>query len=128
MNRLSSQDRARILTVLSEGMGINAACRVTGASKNTVLKLLTDVGTACSLYQDRAMRNLQCTQIQADEIWSFVGMKQKNVPHDADPLMCLGDSYSFTALDPISKLMPCWLVGFRNNECTDNFMEDLSFR
>jgi transposase-like protein len=49
MNRLTTQDRARILTVLSEGLGINAACRVTGASKNTVLKLLADVGEACSL-------------------------------------------------------------------------------
>ena len=50
MNRLTIQDRSRILTVLSEGLGVNAACRVTGASKNTLLKLLADVGEACSLY------------------------------------------------------------------------------
>ena len=80
MNRLTTKDRAHILTVLSEGLGINAACRVTGASKNTVLRLLADVGEACSLYQHRVMRNLQCTQLQVDEIWSFVGMKQKNAP------------------------------------------------
>ena len=54
MNRLTTQDRARILTVLSEGMGINVACRVTRTSKNTILKLLADVGQACALYQDRA--------------------------------------------------------------------------
>ena len=71
MNRLSVEDRVRILTVLSEGAGINAACRITGASKNTVLKLIADVGEACSLYQDRVMRNLQCAQLQVDEIWSF---------------------------------------------------------
>ncbi len=58
MNRLTTQDRVRILTVLAEGMGVNAACRATGASKNTVLKLLADVGTACALYQDRTMRGL----------------------------------------------------------------------
>jgi DNA-directed RNA polymerase specialized sigma24 family protein len=80
MNRLTTQDRARILTALSEGVGINTACRMTGASKNTVLKRMADVGEACSLYQHRVMRNLQRTQIQVDEIWSFVGMKQKNAP------------------------------------------------
>lgn len=80
MNRLTTQERARVLTVLSEGMGINAACRVTGASKNTILKLLADVGHACALYQDQTMRNLSCTQLQVDELWSFIGAKQKNVP------------------------------------------------
>lgn len=128
MNRLTTQDRVRILNVLAEGMGINAACRVTGASKNTVLKLLADVGAACALYQDQAMRNLQCKQIQVDEIWSFIGMKAKNVPADADPELALGDCYTFTAIDPVTKLMPCWLVGFRTAECADAFMEDLSQR
>lgn len=110
MNRLSTQARVRILTVLSEGMGINAACRVTGASKNTVLKLIIGIGMACAQYQDNTMRNLKCTQIQVDEIWSFIGMKQKNVPAGADPDLGLGDCYTFTAIDPVTKLMPCWLV------------------
>ena len=61
MNRLTTNDRVRILTVLSEGMGVNAACRATGASKNTVLKLLADVGQACALYQDQTMHNLKVT-------------------------------------------------------------------
>lgn len=128
MNRLSTQDRARILTVLSEDMGINAACRVTGASKNTVLKLLADVGQACALYQDQAMRNLTITQVQVDEIWSFVGMKQKNVPAETDPTLGFGDCYTYTAIDPVTKLMPCWLVGSRTNESADHFMADLAPR
>ena len=127
MNRLTTQDRARILTALSEGMGINAACRMTGASKNTVLKLVADVGEACSLYQHRVMRDLQCTQIQADEIWSFVGMKQKNAPEGPEGTW-VGDCYTFTAIDPVTKLMPCWLVGHRTAECTDIFMADLAKR
>lgn len=117
MNRLTTQDRVRILTVPSEGMGINAACLATGASKNTALKLLADVGEACALYQDRVMRNLSVRQLQLDEIWSFVGCKQKNVPADADPTLGLGDCYTYTSIDPVSKLMPCWLVGFRTDEC-----------
>lgn len=128
MNRLSTQDRARILTVLSDGMGVNAACRATGASKNTVLKLLADVGQACQLYQDRVMRNLNVERLEVDEIWSFIGMKQKNVPDDADPLLGLGDCYTFTAIDPVTKLMPCWMLGFRNAECADHFMADLAPR
>ena len=128
MNRLTTEDRIRILTVLSEGMGINAACRATGASKNTVLKLLADVGSACALYQDQAMRKLTIKQVQVDEIWSFIGMKAKNVPADADPALGLGDCYTFTAIDPVTKLMPCWLVGFRTSECADQFMADLKPR
>jgi IS1 family transposase len=128
MNRLTTQDRVRILTVLSEGMGVNAACRVTGASKNTVLKLLADVGRACALYQDQTMRNLTIKRVEVDEIWSFVGMKQKNVPAEADPELRLGDAYTFTAIDPVMKLMPCWLVGLRNAESTDEFIEDLAAR
>jgi len=128
MNRLTTQDRVRILTALSEGVGINAACRLTGASKNTVLKLLADVGHACALYQDQTMRNLTITQVQVDEIWSFIGMKAKNVPAEADPELGLGDCYTFTAIDPVTKLMPCWLVGFRTDECADQFMADLKPR
>jgi IS1 family transposase len=128
MNRLSTQDRVRILTVLAEGMGVNAACRATGASKNTVLKLLADVGTACALYQDQTMRGLKLTDIQCDEIWSFIGMKAKNVPVDADPALGLGDCYTFTAIDRETKLMPCWLVGFRDWQSTNDFIEDLAGR
>lgn len=128
MNRLTAQDRVRILTVLAEGMGVNAACRVTGASKNTVLKLLADVGTACAMYQDQNMRGLKLTDIQCDEIWSFIGMKAKNVPADADPALGLGDCYTFTAIDRETKLMPCWLVGFRDWQSTNDFIEDLAGR
>ena len=127
MNRLTTQECARILTVLSEGVGINAACRMTDASKNTVLKLMANVGEACSLYQHRVMRDLQCTQIQVDEIWSFAGMKQKNAPEGIEGLW-VGDCYTFTAIDPVTKLMPCWLVGYRSTECTNIFMADLSER
>lgn len=126
MNRLSTEDRARILTVLSEGMGINAACRITGASKNTVLKLLADVGAACSLYQDRVMRNLKVDQIQVDEIWSFIGAKQRGITEESPADW--GDCYTFTAIDPDTKLMPCWLVGVRNAASTRDFMVDLAAR
>jgi IS1 family transposase len=128
MNKLSVKARVQILNALSEGMGINAAARVRGTSKNTVLKLLADVGEACALYQDRVMNNLQCTRIECDEIWSFVGAKQKNVRKDKQSHAEFGDCYTFTAIDPETKLMPCWLVGQRTARCTEDFMNDLAPR
>lgn len=116
MNKLSAQDRVAILNCLSEGMGANATSRVTGKSKNTVLKLLADVGEACAAYQDKAMRNLRCKRVECDEIWSFVGAKQKNVTEDHPE--GFGDCYTFTAIDPDTKLMPCWFVGTRTVDCT----------
>ena len=128
MNKLSIQDRVQILNCLSEGVGINAASRMTGKSKNTILKLLADTGAACAAYQDHAMYSLTIKKVQVDEIWSFVGAKQKNVRSDDDAHADFGDCYTFTAIDPDTKLMPCWLVGTRNRQCTFDFMEDLAGR
>lgn len=126
MNKLLMRDRVQILNALSEGVGINATSRITGKSKNTILKLLADTGAACAQYQDQAMRNLTIKRVQVDEIWSFVGMKQKNAPIDNPE--SYGDCYTFTAIDPVTKLMPCWLVGTRTSQCANDFMTDLAGR
>lgn len=128
MNRLTTKDRARILSVLCEGMGVNAACRVTGASKNTVLKLLAEAGEACALYQDRVMNGLTCKRIECDEIWSFVGMKERNVPEELRGVVGLGDVYTWTAIDADTKLVPCWHVGNRSIGAARSFMSDLAQR
>lgn len=127
MNRLTTKDRARILSVLCEGMGVNAACRVTGASKNTVLKLLAEGGEACALYQDRVMNGLTCKRIECDEIWSFVGMKERNVPEELRGAG-FGDVYTWTAIDADTKLVPCWHVGDRSIEAARAFIDDLAQR
>ena len=80
MNRMPIAKRAQILGLLVEGMSLRAASRLADCSINTVTKLLIDVGTAWSEYQDAALRNLPCKQIQCDEIWSFCYSKQRNVP------------------------------------------------
>lgn len=79
MNRLSNEDRARILHLLCEGMSIRAITRLTGASKNTVAKLLIDAGKACSAFHDANVRDVKAARVQVDEIWSFTYAKQKNV-------------------------------------------------
>jgi hypothetical protein len=80
MNKLSNQERARVVACLVEGNSIRATTRMTGAAKNTVIKRLVDLGRACSAYQDQTFRNPTCRRIQCDEIWAFVYSKAKNVP------------------------------------------------
>jgi IS1 family transposase len=127
-NVLSNEKRAQILAVLCEGMGINAATRITGVSKNTVLKLLADAGEACAKYQDEAMKNLTCKRVECDEIWSFVGMKQKNVPVEMQGTFGIGDVYTWTAIDSETKLIPCWHVGTRDLDSAREFISDLATR
>ena len=128
MNILTIEKRAQVLSMLVEGMGVNAACRITGVSKNTVLKLLAHVGAACAAYQDRVMRNLPCKKVQCDEIWAFVGMKQKNVPEALKGVFGFGDVYTWTAIDADTKLMPCWNIGTRGAESAYDFIHDLASR
>ncbi|MGZ8212930.1 MAG: IS1 family transposase [Methylosarcina sp.] len=128
MNKLSTKERAQILAILCEGMGINAASRITGASKNTVLKLLADAGEACALYQDEMHRGLKLNRIECDEIWSFVGMKQKNVPREFQGTFGYGDVYTWTAIDAETKLIPCLHVGTRDAQSAHHFIQDLANR
>src|SRR5437867_11717313 len=99
MNRLSTEERARIVGCLVEGNSIRATVRMTGAAKNTVTKLLVELGQACSEYQDGAMQNLTCTQVQVDEIWSFVGAKEKKVTAQKKAEQGWGDAWTWVSLD-----------------------------
>jgi IS1 family transposase len=128
MNKLSLEKRTQIVAMLVERNSINSTCRVTGASKNTVLKLLAEVGEACALYQDRVMTGLTCNKVQCDEIWSFVGMKEKNVPEEVKGAFGFGDVYTWTAIDADTKLVPCWHVGTRGAESAHLFINDLASR
>ena len=99
MNSLSSADRTRIVAALVEGNSIRATCRMTGAAKGTVLKLLADMGKVCAAYHDEHVRGLSCKRVQCDEIWSFVGMKQNNVTTMQQANEGMGDVWTWTALD-----------------------------
>jgi IS1 family transposase len=109
-------------------MSIRAISRVTGASKNTIVKLLGDVGEACSKYQDETLRNLPCKRLQVDEIWSFVGMKQRNVPRELQGASGIGDTWTWTAIDADTKLVPSWLVADRSPTAARIFLRDLQSR
>lgn len=128
MNRLDSARQAQVIRCLIEGNSIRSTVRMTGVAKNTVVKLLVKVGAACSTYQDEALRNLTCQRIQCDEIWSFVGAKQKNVTAEMAERKICGDVWTWTAIDADTKLVPCWLVGKRDGGCATEFIQDLAGR
>ena len=128
MNRLSTEKRAAILGMLVEGNSLRATTRMAGVSINTVSKLLLDIGEACAAYQDDHLRDLPCKTIEADEIWSFVYSKQRNVPEDLKGQFGVGDVWTWTALCSDSKLIVSWYVGSRQQEDADAFMLDLASR
>lgn len=128
MNKLTKEKRVQIVAALSEGMGINAVTRMTDVSKNTILKLLADLGTACAAYQDSAFQNLTCKKVQLDEIWSFCHAKAKNVPEAKRGLLGFGDVWTWVALDADTKLVPCWHVGRRDANAAYEFVADLASR
>ena len=98
------------------------------APSGTVTKLLRDVGAACLNYQDETLRGLTCKRVQCDEIWSFVGCKEKNKPKDLQDEFGLGDVWTWVAICADSKLVPCWLVGPRHTGVARVLMENLAGR
>jgi len=128
MNRTSIEQRVQIVSLLVEDNGINAITRITGVAKNTVLKLLADLGEACEAFHDENVRGLTSKRIQADEIWSFCYAKKKNVPAKYQGEFGFGDVWTWTAIDADSKLMVSWLIGRRGVQDGLAFMQDVASR
>jgi hypothetical protein len=122
---LCTRERARIIPCLVEGNSIRAICRMTGAAKNTVVKVLVDLGRACSAFQDETLRALPCKKVQCDEVWAFVYSKQKNVPEEHYGEFGYGDVWTWTAICADCKLAVSWLVGERNEVDAMAFVKDV---
>jgi IS1 family transposase len=128
MKTLTAESRSKVIRCLVEGNSIRATVRMTGVAKNTVVKLLADVGQACLEYQDKALRNLPCKRIQCDEIWSFCYAKEKNLPKELRGKFGYGDVWTWTALCADTKIVPCWLIGGRSARYAKHFISDLASR
>ena len=126
MYELSLDQRTRIIQAICEGNSIRATCRLTGAAKGTVLRLLAEVGAACQTFHNATVRNVTATRVQCDEIWSFCHAKARNVP--ADMVGQAGDLWTWVALDQDSKLAISWLVADRGPEAATVFARDLASR
>ena len=125
MNRLTKDERISVVKCLVEGMSIRATVRVTGIAKNTITKLLVELGAACEAYQNQTLVDLTGRRIQCDEIWSFVGAKQKQVNKGAHGV---GDVWTWTAIDAETKLVLSWIVGDRGAETAYRFISDVAGR
>jgi len=128
MNRLSTEKRRMVVASLVEGNSIRATARMVDCSKNTVSKLLSDLGEVCADYHDEHVRGVESERIQCDEIWGFCYSKQSNVSEEKKGEFGYGDVWTFTGLDADSKLMTSWFVGQRNSHCATIFMQDLRER
>lgn len=129
MNRLDETKRAQIVTAIVEGCSIRSISRMTGASKNTIQKLVLDLGKVCTEYMDQHFVNLSCQRIQCDEIWNFIAAKQANVTEvmrDKNPHA--GDCWTWVAIDADTKLVCSWMVGKRDWFTAKQFIEDLAGR
>ena len=128
MNKLSTQRRAAVIRCLVEGNSIRSTVRITRAAKNTVTKLLVELGHACWEYQNQTLQGLTSEHVQCDEIWSFVGCKQRNLPERRKGEFGVGDVWTWTAMDADAKLMICWQVGERTAREAYDLICDLQSR
>lgn len=128
MNRLSTEARAQILNLLCEGSSMRAVSRVADVSINTVTKLLVDAGNACAAFHNKAVRGVKAKRVQCDEIWSFCYAKAKNVPTAKAAPDNASDVWTWTALDSDSKLIVSYLIGDRDAEYANAFMQDVADR
>jgi len=127
MNQLSDATRKQILGCISEGMGMRATSRLCDVSITTVMKLFVELGEACQAYQNRTLRGLACKRIEADEIWAFIGAKEKNVSAEARQNQW-GTVWTWVAVCAESRLAIHWHTGERDSMEAYRFMEELKTR
>ncbi|MFN2473608.1 MAG: IS1 family transposase [Sphingomicrobium sp.] len=128
MNKLPLAKRTQILAMLCEGSSMRSISRVADVSINTVSKLLVEAGEASLAIHDELVRNVRAEQLQCDEIWSFCYAKQKNVRTAKTAPLDAGDVWTWTAIDPASKLIVSYFAGERDTSAATAFMIDLRLR
>lgn len=128
MNVLSISERAKVVRCLVDGCSMRATSRITGIARNAIDKLLVELGSACSQYQDSTLRNLSCKRIQVDECWAFLYCKQKQVTETISERQIAGDIWTWAAIDADTKLVPCWCLGKRDAETAQAFVSDTADR
>jgi IS1 family transposase len=127
MNRLTKDDQIRIVAALVEGNSIRSTSRMTGIARNTITKLLVDLGMACRKFHDTHVRNLRVRRLQCDEIWAYIGAKAKNVRVEKKEIGW-GDVWTWVGIDADTKLVVSYLVGGRGADWAMDFMKDCASR
>ena len=125
-NVLNTDKQIAIIAALSEGSSIRAIERMTGVHRDTIMRLGVKVGQGCTALMDEKMRGLPCTRLEMDEIWGFVGKKEKHVKLDDPPEV--GSVWTFCAIDADTKLVPAFRVGERDAATANAFLADVAGR
>jgi len=124
-NVLNNDKQIAIISALSEGSSIRSIERMTGVHRDTIMRLGVKVGQGCTAFMDAKMRDLPCTRLEMDEIWGFVGKKEKHVkPEDEG----VGSVWTFCAIDADTKLVPAFRVGQRDSATANAFVQDVADR
>jgi IS1 family transposase len=124
---LAPEKQATVISALAEGNSIRSIERMTGIHRDTIMRLGVRVGQGCEKLLDAKMRGLACNRIEVDELWAFIGKKNRNTS-SGDRAAGLGDAWTFLAIDPESKLIPAFRVGIRDMSNAVAFMQDLASR
>jgi transposase-like protein len=127
MNKLKPEKQAAIIAALVEGASIRSVERMTGVHRDTIMRLVIRVGNACERLMDEKMRDLPCADIQVDEIWCYVGKKQRHVT-GRDNVRHVGNFWTWVAIDADTKLVPTYMVSKRDTVSANIFMADLAHR
>lgn len=127
MNILKAEKQEMAIAALVEGSSIRSVERMTGIHRDTIMRLMVRVGQNCEKLLDTTMHNLNCKTLQVDEIWCYVGKKQRHL-NETDNREEMGDQWVFVALDADSKLIPSYIIGKRSAENAQIFIKDLSER
>ncbi len=123
MNRLKEDKQIAILSMLVEGNSLRSIERMTGVHRDTIMRLMVKVGERCQVFMEAKMRNLECSRLELDEIWTFCGKKDRRKEGKEVNGIERGDQFVFYAIDPETKLIPAWHVGKRDKVNTFEFVK-----
>src|ERR1700722_9178061 len=123
-NVLNIDKKIAVIGALAEGSSIRSIERITGVHRDTIMRLGVKVGQGCTALMDKSMRNLTCNRLETDEIWGFIGKKERNVSKDDSPE--IGSIWTWCAIDAETKLVPAFKVGHRNAATANLFMQDVA--
>ncbi len=125
-NVLNTDKQTAIIAALAEGSSIRSIERITGVHRDTIMRLGVRVGKGCEMLLDSKMQDLNCRYLQFDELWGFIGKKERHLSVDDDPEM--GDVWTFCAIDAETKIVPAYKVGKRTHETANAFVQDVASR
>jgi IS1 family transposase len=125
-NVLNTDKQIAIIGSLTEGSSIRSIERMTGVHRDTIMRLGVRVGQGCTALMDAKMRNLPCQRLEIDEIWGFVGKKERNVKMGEGD--AVGSVWTWCAIDADTKLVPTFKVGDRSKTTANAFMADVAGR